>query len=165
MSAPKNKQRILLVEESATLRYILAKAMQKQGYELMSLDTFSAATDTLRKSAGSYHAVIIGWPNFEKHPPVLELTSLLEQPAYTKTPVLLLSNDASLEVLNWMSKRRFTALVPWENYQESVATLQKLLGADRGREKIKAIYNSNNPIRVLFVDDSVSIRHYYQRLL
>ena len=165
MSAPKNKQRILLVEESATLRYILAKAMQKQGYELMSLDTFSAATDTLRKSAGSYHAVIIGWPNFERHPPVLELTSLLEQPAYTKTPVLLLSNDASLEVLNWMSKRRFTALVPWENYQESVATLQKLLGADRGREKIKAIYNSNNPIRVLFVDDSVSIRHYYQRLL
>ena len=165
MSAPQKKQRILLVEESATLRYILAKGMQKQGYELMSLDTFSAAQDTLKKSAGSYHAVIIGWPNFEKHPQVLELTALLDKPAYSETPVLLLSNDASLEVLNWMSKRRFTALVPWENYQESVATLHKLLGADRGREKVKPVYTSSNPIKVLFVDDSVSIRHYYQRLL
>lgn len=165
MSSPKNKQRILLVEESATLRYILAKGMQKQGYELMSLDTFSAAQDTLKKSAGSYHAVIIGWPNFDKHPQVKELTALLEDPAYSELPVLLLSNDASLEVLNWMSKRRFTALVPWENYQESVATLQKLLGSDRGRVKAKPISCITSPIRILFVDDSVSIRHYYQRLL
>ncbi|HEX5637787.1 MAG TPA: hypothetical protein VFY78_11905, partial [Gammaproteobacteria bacterium] len=133
MSAPKSKQRILLVEESATLRYILAKSMQKQGYELMSLDTFSAAQDTLKKSVGSYHAVIIGWPNFEKHPQVKELTDLLEHADFSETPVMLLSNDASLEVLNWMGKRRYTALVPWENYQESVATLHKLLGADKSR--------------------------------
>jgi diguanylate cyclase (GGDEF)-like protein/PAS domain S-box-containing protein len=165
MASPKSKQRILLVEESATLRYILAKSMQKQGYELMTLDTFAAAQDTLKKAAGSYHAVIVGWPNFEKHPQVKKLTTLLEDAAYSEIPVLLLSNDASLEVLNWMSKRRFTALVPWENYQESVATLQKLLGSDRRQEKIKPVYCSANPIRVLFVDDSVSIRHYYQRLL
>ena len=165
MAALKNKRRILLVEESATLRYILAKAMQKQGYELMSLDTFTAAQDTLKKSAGSYHAVIIGWPNFEKNSQVKELTDLLGEADYKETPVLLLSNDASLEVLNWMSQRRYTALVPWENYQESVATLHKLLGADRNREKARPVYSSTNPIRVLFVDDSVSIRHYYQRLL
>ncbi|MDQ1363681.1 MAG: hypothetical protein QG652_1543 [Pseudomonadota bacterium] len=165
MASPKNKPRILLVEESATLRYILAKGMQKQGYELMSLDTFAAAQDTLKKSAGSYHAVIIGWPNFEKHQQLKKLTSLLEDAAFSETPVLLLSNDASLEILNWMSKRRYTALVPWENYQESVATLQKLLGSDRSREKIKPVSNSVNPVRILFVDDSVSIRHYYQRLL
>lgn len=167
MSAAKkvNKQRILLVEESATLRYILAKAMQKQGYELMTLESFSAALDTLKKSAGSYHGVIIGWPNFEKNAQVKELTDLLEESSYSETPVLLLSNDASLEILNWMSKRRYTALVPWENYQESVATLHKLLGSDRGREKVKPVYTSTNPIRILFVDDSVSIRHYYLRLL
>ncbi|MBI3187410.1 MAG: EAL domain-containing protein, partial [Gammaproteobacteria bacterium] len=113
----------------------------------------------------SYHAVIIGWPNFEKHPQVKELTDLLEHADFSETPVMLLSNDASLEVLNWMGKRRYTALVPWENYQESVATLHKLLGADRSREKTKPVYSATNPIRVLFVDDSVSIRHYYQRLL
>ena len=122
MSATKSKQRILLVEESATLRYILAKAMQKQGYELMSLDTFSAAQDTLKKSAGSYHAVIIGWPNFEKHPPVLELSALLDEADYRETPVLLLSNDATLEVLNWMSQRRYTALVPWENVSSDISS-------------------------------------------
>jgi diguanylate cyclase (GGDEF)-like protein/PAS domain S-box-containing protein len=163
--ANKPKQRILLVEESATLRYILAKALQKQGYELMSLETFDAATDTLKKSGSSYHAVIIGWPNFENHPSAKKLTGLLEQSTFGETPVLLLSNDASLEVLNWMSKRKYTALVPWENYQEAVATLQKLLGADRSGEQTAKTFASSSPIRVLFVDDSISIRHYYQRLL
>lgn len=38
MSKENNNQRILLVEESATLRYILVKALQKQGYDLMSLE-------------------------------------------------------------------------------------------------------------------------------
>lgn len=165
MSAERIKQRILLVEESATLRYILVKALQKQGYELMSLETFEAALECLNESADSFHGVIIGWPNYENHIPTNQLMALLETPEKCEIPVLLLSHDADLEVLNWMSKRRYSALVPWENYQEAVATLQKLLGPDSSHETIKAMDSSENPIRVLFVDDSVSIRHYYQRLL
>ena len=68
MSAGKLKQRILLVEESATLRYILVKALQKQGYELMSLETFEAAIDFLTDSLSSFNGVIVGWPNYEDHP-------------------------------------------------------------------------------------------------
>ncbi len=165
MFVEKIKQRILLVEESATLRYILVKALQKQGYELMSLEAFDAALECLKDSGNSYQGVIVGWPNYEDHGPTNELMSLLEDADYSEIPVLLLSHDANLEVLNWMSKRRFSALVPWENYQESVATLQKLLGPDSTHETIKRMGSSENPIRVLFVDDSVSIRHYYQRLL
>jgi len=165
MSEDGIKQRILLVEESATLRYILVKAMQKQGYELMALETFDAALECLKKSSDSFHGVVVGWPNYEDHEPTNRLMKLLEEPEHSELPVLLLSHDANLQVLNWMSVRRFAALVPWENYQEAVATLQKLLGPDSSDLSAKDMVTAEDPIRILFVDDSVSIRHYYQRLL
>ena len=164
MPSDSTKQRILLVEESATLRYILVKALQKQGYELMALETFDAVNEALKTSSETYHAVIVGWPNFENHVQAKALMALLGEVEYTEIPVLLLSHDANLEVLNWMSTRRYSALVPWENYQESIATLQKLLGPEEAHDTAEA-YQSDNPIRILFVDDSVSIRHYYKRLL
>jgi len=159
------KQRILLVEESATLRYILVKALQKQGYELMALETFEAAYETLINPGNVFQAVIIGWPNYDQHKEVDRLMALMESEGLFEVPVLVLSHDADIDVLNWMSRRRYTALVPWENYQESVATLQKLLGPETPQEHIHPVSSHENPIRILFVDDSVSIRHYYQRLL
>ncbi|MCW8933795.1 MAG: EAL domain-containing protein [Gammaproteobacteria bacterium] len=159
------KQRILLVEESATLRYILVKALQKQGYELMALETFEAANETLSNTGNSFQALIIGWPNYDQHKEVDQLMALMESEDLFEMPVLVLSHDANIEVLNWMSRRRYTALVPWENYQESVATLQKLLGPETPHIHNLPVSSFENPIRILFVDDSVSIRHYYQRLL
>ncbi|MCW9013398.1 MAG: EAL domain-containing protein [Gammaproteobacteria bacterium] len=165
MSVEKTKQRILLVEESATLRYIQVKSLQKQGYDLLSLETFNAALDCLKDAVNSFQGVVVGWPNYDDHDSANQLICLLEEDDYREIPVLLLSHDADLEVLNWMSKRRLSALVPWENYQESVATLQKLLGPEISQENIHPPSKTENPIRILFVDDSVSIRHYYQRLL
>ena len=163
MSSDKNKQRLLLVEESATLRYILVKSLQKQGFELMSLESFEAAAECLKESASHFHGVIIGWPHYQ-NPHAIDFSLLLAENDFSEIPVLILSHDADLTVLNWISKRRYSALVPWENYQDSIATLQKLLGPDTSHETVKPL-TSANPIRILFVDDSVSIRHYYQRLL
>lgn len=112
------KQRILLVEESATLRYILVKALQKQGYELMALETFDAAFETLNNHETVFQAVVIGWPNYDQHKGVDQLIGLMECETHHEIPVLILSHDADIDVLNWMSRRRYTALVPWENYQE-----------------------------------------------
>ena len=165
MSLESSKPRILLVEESATLRYILVKSLQKQGYELMVLDQFSAASECLQGAQDDYHAVIIGWPNYAEHESAEYLISLLEENHLNEIPVLLLAHDVDLELLNWMSSRRFSALVPWENYQESLSSLQKLLGSDDEQEPVVDIAGNENPVRILFVDDSVSIRHYYQRLL
>ncbi|HEY9052979.1 MAG TPA: response regulator, partial [Gammaproteobacteria bacterium] len=165
MSVKTAKQRILLVEESATLRYILVKAMQKQGYDLMSVDSFKAALDCLKQTPSGFQAVVIGWPNYDDHEPANKITAYLEKGKASEIPVLLITHDANLEVLNWMSGRRSTALVPWESYQEAIGTLQKLLGPERKQQVIAAIDNTKDPIRVLFVDDSVSIRHYYKRLL
>jgi len=165
MAVESEVQSILLVEESATLRYILVKILQKQGFEIQVLDSFDAAYETLEQADNSFQALIIGWPNYDQHKNVDRLVKLAEKEKYSELPVLVLSHDAQIDVLNWMSRRRFTALIPWENYQESVATLQKLIGPEMVQEHHHPVSSLENPIRILFVDDSVSIRHYYQRLL
>ncbi|VAW67300.1 diguanylate cyclase/phosphodiesterase (GGDEF & EAL domains) with PAS/PAC sensor(s) [hydrothermal vent metagenome] len=165
MEVESEKQRILLVEESATLRYILVKALQKQGYDLMALETFEAAYETLSDMGASFQGVVIGWPNYLQHKAVDRLTVLLESEAFFEIPVLVMSHDADIDVLNWMSRRRTTALVPWENHQESVSGLQKLLGNEMPVEHKHPVRSQKNPVHILFVDDSVSIRHYYERLL
>lgn len=158
-------QRILLVEESATLRYILVKGLTKQGYELLALDSFESAFDTLKGDDEEFRAIVIGWPNYKEHQSATRLITLLEGQRHFEVPVLILSNDANVDVLNWMSRRHNAALVPWENYQEYIGTLQKLLGPKTTSPAKYESRNYENPIRILFVDDSVSIRHYYQRLL
>ncbi len=160
------KQRILLVEESATLRYILGKLLQKQGLELLSVDSFISAIDTLQNATLNLDGIIVGWPNYEHFEESTRLLVLLDREPYSEIPVVLLSNDAEVELLNWMSTRRCTALVPWETYQEVTTSLQTLLTP--GQEVVedrRQAFRSGNPTRVLFVDDSKSIRTYYRRLL
>ena len=160
------KQRILLVEESATLRYILGKILQKQGFELLSVDSFISAIDTLQNATLNLDGIIVGWPNYEHFEESTQLLVLLDREPYSEIPVILLSNDTEVELLNWMSTRKKTALVPWENYQEVTTTLHTLLtpGVEQ-IEEWRQPFNKDSQARVLFVDDSKSIRTYYKRLL
>ncbi len=159
------KQRVLLIEESATLRYVLVKTLQKQAYEFIALDTFNAAYDALSNTNNLFNAVIIGWPNYKKHTEIARLLALMEDETHANTPVLVLSRDTDANVLSWMNHRRYTALIPWESYQESVNALQKLLSPKENINNKSLLYTSKTPMRILLVDDSPSIRHYYQQLL
>ncbi len=161
------KQRILIIEESATLRYILGKTLQKQGYELVTVDSFSSAINSLKNSRQQLHAILVGWPNYEHFNESKQLLVILDREPYSEVPVILLSNDAELELLNWMSTRKKTALVPWENYQEAASSLEAMLNPEAQEPVIeqKKAYRDESKINVLFVDDSKSIRVYYQRLL
>ena len=161
------KQRVLLVEESATLRYMLGKTLQKQGYEIITVDSFESAIETLQSNSLELHAILVGWPNYEHFEVSKHLLVLLDREPYSEVAVILLSNDAELELLNWMSTRRTTALVPWENYQEVVSSLQTMLDPLPQQPVVEQRTTKRNtkPTSVLFVDDSKSIRIYYQRLL
>ncbi len=160
------KQRILLVEESATLRYILGKLLHKQSYELLSVESFVSAIDTLQNATLNLDGIIVGWPNYENFEESTQLLVLLDREPYSETPVILLSNDTEVELLNWMSTRKKTALVPWENYQEVTTSLHTLLtpGPEPVEDR-RQTFPGDKPTRVLFVDDSKSIRTYYKRLL
>lgn len=161
-------RRILVVEESATLRYILGKLIQKQGFELLAIDSFESAINTLQSASQNLHGIIVGWPNYEQiaDPELSQVLVLLDREPYSEMPVIFLSNDAELEILNWISTRDKAALVPWENYQESVGSLQTLLDSQPDiLDKKCGMQGNAEPINVMFVDDSQSILRYYQRLL
>jgi diguanylate cyclase (GGDEF)-like protein/PAS domain S-box-containing protein len=161
------KKRILIIEESATLRYMLGKTVQKQGYELISADSFASAINSLQSASQHLHAIVVGWPNYEHFGQCQQLLVILDREPYSEVPVILLSNDAELELLNWMSTRKKTALVTWENYQEVVSSLDSMLnpGSQQPVIEQRKADRDESKITVLFVDDSKSIRTYYQRLL
>jgi len=165
MATEKAKPQILLVEESATLRYVLVKTLQREGYEFVAIDAFDAAYGALKSKDNIFCAVIIGWPNYRKHSDVHQLLALMEGNLHADTPVLVLSRDTGPDVFNWINNRPFTALIPWESYQESVGALQKLLSPDIQLNHRSPICTSEAPMRILLVDDSPSIRHYFQHLL
>ena len=91
MAAQFAGQRILVVEESATLRYILGKLAQKQGYELLLVESVQSAIDTLTAATQSLHAVMLGWPNDEHHSAARDLLVLLDRQPYSDLPVVLLN--------------------------------------------------------------------------
>lgn len=167
MANPASGQRILIVEESATLRYILGTLAQKRGYELLVVDSIRSAIDTLETASQNLHGAIIGWPHIENLTEARQLLVLLDREPYSDLPVIILSNDAELEILNWTSGRKSSAMIPWESYQEAIVSLQVMLdplssleSEDRGMSR-----RSTVPTRVLFVDDSQSMVVYYSRLL
>jgi len=161
------KQRIFMVEESATLRYMLGKSLTKQGYEVISVVSFESAIDALQETEQRLHAILVGWPNYEHFEESKHLLLLLDREPYSEVPVILLSNDAEVELLNWMSTRSTTALIPWESYQEVVSSLQTMLDPETKEPVLeqRTTLRDAKATRVLFVDDSKSIRTYYQRLL
>ncbi|MCK5263115.1 MAG: EAL domain-containing protein, partial [Gammaproteobacteria bacterium] len=159
-------QRILIVEESATLRYILSKLIEKQGFELLVADSFQAATELLQQASQNLHGVIVGMPNYKHQSESAQLLVVFDREPYSELPVILLSNDVDLNLLNWTSARPNSAMVPWENYQEAVVSLQSMLETDEyPGDEMHCFSHTSEPTRVLFVDDSRSIVVYYSRLL
>lgn len=161
------KQHILVIEESPTLRYMLGKALLKKGYQLINVDSFTSAINVLQSSRQQIHAILVGWSNYEHLDESKHLMVMLDREPYSEVPVILLSNDAELELLNWMSTRVKTALVPWESYQEVTSLLNSMLSPDDQEPVIeqRKLDRNESEITILLVDDSKSSRVYYQRLL
>ena len=84
-----SKQRILIVEESATLRYMLGKTIQKQGYELISVDSYESAIEELQSNLLQFHAILVGWPNYEHFEESKHLLVILDREPYSEVPVIL----------------------------------------------------------------------------
>jgi len=164
MTEQLSNQRVLVVEESATLRYILGKCIQKQDYELFAIDSIESAVAALKSADQTLHAVVIGWPNYKHTASSLQFLSLLDTEPYNLLPVIFLCNDPELDIINWMSTRHKSALVPWESYQEVVSSLHTLLTPEEIRIE-PPVFTGEDKTRILFVDDSNSIRAYYSRLL
>ncbi|MFP5505195.1 MAG: EAL domain-containing protein [Gammaproteobacteria bacterium] len=159
---------ILLIEESATLRYALERQLRADGYPVTTTDSYARGLEQLSGKAAElpqFDVLVIGWPA-HTHPAADELFSLLEEPRLAQLPVLVLVQDPDAATRTWVIRRAHTAMLDWRHHAELPATLRKLRSAP-GKAPAPPVADTleRAHVRVLFVDDSPSVRAYYRRLL
>ncbi|MBT2999474.1 MAG: EAL domain-containing protein [Candidatus Thiodiazotropha sp. (ex Ctena orbiculata)] len=160
--------RVLLIELSATVRHIERNFLIKAGYEVETDLDFTSALMRFRPGSGeggAFDAVVLGWPD-QTITGADELFTILERETYASLPVLAFAHESDTTVNDWVERRPNTAFLLWTNYRESTDLLSRLLvDASNRRPRHMGSKPIVQPIRVLFVDDSRTVRVKYQRLL
>ncbi|NND90963.1 MAG: response regulator [Granulosicoccus sp.] len=154
--------RLLLVEPSATMRYVLEKHAQSLGFTVDVTESYTSAAESLDKQyqqfGREYGGLLFGWPTTPQAE-ATALASLLEQSAYKDLPVVVMSTDMRAETRAWVAGRDNTAVLAWKEYQGLDALLQRLIEVvtDDG-DTFNAKFD-NSDIHLLVVDDSATIRY------
>ncbi|MCU7828132.1 MAG: EAL domain-containing protein [Candidatus Thiodiazotropha sp. (ex Myrtea sp. 'scaly one' KF741663)] len=160
--------RVLLIELSATIRHIEKNLLIKAGYEVEADLDFRSALMRIRTGSEdgvAFDAVIVGWPD-QAIPVADELYSMLEQQAYASLPVLAFAHEPESAMAAWAERRPNTECLLWEDYKKSTDVLAALLvEAGNRQRKLTGSIPTVQPIRVLIVDDSSTVRVKYRRLL
>ena len=160
-------QQLLLIELSATLRHATKKLLHGQGHNLAVVNDFAVALERIKKNKTAYDAVIIGWPARTDND-ADELLAYLLEIENSSIPVLIMAHEADTPKLNWLSNRKHSTLLLWDDYREITNSVNKIIQQKPERTVIRPeIFSkpTQSPIRVLFVDDSPTVRVSYRRLL
>ncbi|MBV2096373.1 MAG: response regulator, partial [Candidatus Thiodiazotropha sp. (ex Codakia orbicularis)] len=160
--------RILLIELSATVRHIERNLLIKAGYEVETDLDFRSALVRFRpgsEEGGAFDGVVLGWPDMTI-PGAEALYSILERETYASLPVLILAHEAESEITDRVASRPNAAFLLWAQCGRSPDLLAQLLvDASSRKPRQTGTKPIVQPIRVLFVDDSRTVRVKYQRLL
>lgn len=160
-------KKILLIELSATLRHAAKKLMENSGRPVTEKLSYAEGLAELSTDIAStaYDVVLMGWP-IKTDDDADELMSLLTEPAYKQLPVIVLSHEADSTRLAWVTERGNTALVLWGAYTEindAIGSLTHEVPLSNENDLVR--FDNEPNIRVLFVDDSPTVRVNYRRLL
>jgi diguanylate cyclase (GGDEF)-like protein/PAS domain S-box-containing protein len=158
----------LLVELSATIQHIGRNFLIKAGYEVETDRDYESALRRFTKGSedgSSFDAVVLGSPDCGISG-ANELFTLLGKGSYVSLPVLILAHDPEDECSSWVVRRPNTAFLLWTDHRKASDALAKLL-IDANNRGVKPTDTKPpvQPIRVLLVDDSATVRVKYRRLL
>ncbi len=160
--------RVLLIEQSPTIRHIQRNLLIKAGYEVEVDADYRSAITRIRSSTVDgviFDAVLVGWPA-DTSIEASALCVLLERQAYASQVMIVFAHEVMGSVDAWAKRRANTAFMLWSDYKRSADLLSALL-AKANKAKTNQIESppAVQPIRVLFVDDSRTVRVKYKRLL
>ena len=159
---------VLLIEESATLRYALERQLRANRFNLVTAPSYARGLELLQPDGDGTERVdlvVVGWPA-HTHPEADEIFTLLEQPDYAHLPVLVLVQDPDAATRTWVIHRSHTAMLDWRHHSEIAATVRKLqTSLHNTQQQQNDLLPKRENVRILFVDDSPSVRAYYRRLL
>ena len=176
---------ILVVERSATLNHLLQRTLQaSQVSSWAELTSYADTLDHLQRAADMgqpYGLIMLGAPSrntrdFE------DLLMFLRSPRQAKIPLLLLAHEKTADIDIFVAARPETTFLLWANFSRIPAIIGQLApppepapaSETHGREptmsgtpmhNTSGTHKPDNGVRVLFVDDSASVRLAYKQLL
>lgn len=163
--------KLLLVEPSSTMRFVLEKYLNSLGFETVALDDFRKAQSLLREQFDSFteteefDCVLIGWQS-TRDADATKFLAVLESPDFHDLPAIVLSQEMRANCKAWVAGRSQTTLLRWKDYRQVKERLFSLLdnslASDTENLHVKF---SNHDIHILVVDDSASIRFALRDLL
>lgn len=156
--------RVLLIEPSATLARAMQKVLQQQNYVVDISNQLDAGLEILLppEKCPDYDAIILGWSSQTETSTDDLLINLGDAP-YDQLPALVMSHDADSAKLGWVSGRQHTGFLMWENYEDAINILPKIISP---LETVACCdHADNSDIHVLLVDDSPTARAKFRKLL
>jgi len=160
---------ILVVERSTTLSHLLKRTLAAAGLEARSeLAAYLDTIDHLKHSlelAQPYGLLIVGIPARPTRD-CLALLDHLATDAQRELPVLLMVHEQSPDLDTWARRRGKALIVLWTQFSKiptALAQLEPRAGLLAVQAETAAVPSQG--IRILFVDDSQSVRLAYQQLL
>ncbi|TNF92043.1 MAG: GGDEF domain-containing response regulator [Gammaproteobacteria bacterium] len=160
--------RILIIEESTTLRFLLSRSFEMDSSEVITADSIDDGIhqlQTAKETGQTLDGVVFSWP-VVKSSKLDTLLALITKADHRHIATVVLAVKATDEILNWISTRELAALTLLAQYNDVPATLHQLFEEHSDHsETLETVQSFESPIHILFVDDSKSIRTYYQRLL
>jgi len=161
---PTHADPILIIERSATLRHAVQLTLQARGgYNAETATNLIDGFVELTSAPEHYSAVVIGIPAHDQDQ-CTNLLKLLKTPAYRRPAVVILAHSAEPYLFDWVARRPRSALLLWDDYADCPGCLKKLLD-NVPRTDPYHVPETVDDIRVLFVDDSRTVRASYARLL
>jgi diguanylate cyclase (GGDEF)-like protein/PAS domain S-box-containing protein len=155
---------ILLAEASQTRRRALSTLLSQRGFAVTALSSLEEAHSVLKRapaSAASFHAVVLGWPEYADGV-AEDVFGLLHGDQYEHLPVLILADSSSAGAVNWRMTRPRTSLLLWTDYTEAPDALDQLLRPPASAAQPLA---NGDSLRILLVDDSATVRMAFSKLL
>lgn len=161
--------RLLLVEPSTTMRFVLDNYVQSLGHTVVSVGDYQDAVEALRNQFQSFDndfdAIILGWPSIAVRE-ADALTALIEQDDFHGLPVVVMSTDLRAETRAWVADRPNSAMLAWKSYESIGETLKSLVKTKSASpDSVEGEANTRQPVKfdnsdigVLLIDDSPSIR-------
>jgi diguanylate cyclase (GGDEF)-like protein/PAS domain S-box-containing protein len=166
---------IVIVESSVTLSHLLQRTLSasKQNIDQV-LTSYADASDLLAAvEAGEIKlkVLLIGAPQ-RTSPEFEELMTRLGESRAPSVAVLVLTHEKTPFLAEWLARRRNAFLLLWSNFGRIPAALKQLIPPDtQASEAVGpapetlARAPTAPPLRVLFVDDSQSVRFAYRQVL
>jgi len=155
------RQSVLVVEASSTRQQVLKRILQRDFEKVVACPSPAAAIALLGNQNARPDAIIVGLESIPQ-PYTDDLMAHLRSSALESMAVLVLAHSAEPATVEWASRRPRSAILLWEDFTDCTDCLQKLM---QDAEPEAILRPTGDPIRVLLVDDSRTVRVNYQRLL